>query len=271
MTLTDTSVYTDLHGFASLRAQAQKNPDAALKEVAKQFESIFVQMMVKSMRDASEPLESEWGGNSQMKSYQQMFDQQLSLDLSSDGGLGLADIIARQLGGANSGVSEEVATEQSETNGDSEETGSVGDLSRYRLLENVVSAFKSVTSGENDATEFVESIALVAPSEKTPEGSLAQAGESGGDHNWRPESPKEFVGSLWSLAKQAGEVLKQNPKVILAQAALETGWGKFMISNQDGSNSFNLFGIKSGGDWAGNEAHVSTLEYKRGSCSTRNR
>ena len=100
----------------------------------------------------------------------------------------------------------------------------------------------------------------IAIAAESPDGEF----DSNDDQSWLPQNPQEFVESLWGLARQAGNVLKQNPKVILAQAALETGWGKFMISNEDGSNSFNLFGIKAGKSWNGAEARVSTLEYEGG-------
>lgn len=92
---TDGMVYNNLSALTDLKTQSNENPQEALKEVAKQFESVFVTMMMKSMRDTL-PKDGLFS-SSQMETYQEMFDQQLSLDLSKEGGLGLASIIERQI------------------------------------------------------------------------------------------------------------------------------------------------------------------------------
>jgi flagellar protein FlgJ len=88
-------VYTDLASLTRLKGQSKEDPKAALHEVARQFESVFVSMMMKAMRNTL-PKDGMLASN-ELESYQQMFDQQLSLDLSNNGGLGLADLISRQL------------------------------------------------------------------------------------------------------------------------------------------------------------------------------
>lgn len=92
---TEGMVYNDLSGLSQLKMQSRENPEEALKEVARQFESVFVTMMMKSMRDTL-PKDGMFG-SSQMETYQEMFDQQLSLDLAGKGGLGLASLIQRQM------------------------------------------------------------------------------------------------------------------------------------------------------------------------------
>ena len=89
------AVYTDFSQLESLKAQAQANPDAALEEVAQQFESLFLQMMLKSMRDAT--MKSDLFGSDQMESYQSMADQQIALTLSQQGGMGLARVLVEQM------------------------------------------------------------------------------------------------------------------------------------------------------------------------------
>ena len=89
------NVYSDFSGLADLRRQAGSDPQKAAKEVAQQFESIFVSMMVKSMRDTL-PKDGLFSSN-QMDAYQDMFDKQMAVDLSSKGGIGLAEIIERQI------------------------------------------------------------------------------------------------------------------------------------------------------------------------------
>jgi flagellar protein FlgJ len=88
-------VYSDFSGLAELRRQAGNDPQKAAKEVAQQFESIFVSMMIKSMRDTL-PKDGIFSSN-QMEAYQDMFDKQMAVDLSSKGGIGLAEIIERQI------------------------------------------------------------------------------------------------------------------------------------------------------------------------------
>lgn len=269
----DTSLYTDLASFTSLRAQAQSNPNEAIDQVAAQFESIFVQMMMKSMRDASEPLESGLMASNQMESYEQMFDQQLSLDLSSGGGLGLAGIIAAQLGGTNS---------VSEGRDKMTENKSPADIASYWLGAQTAKSH-SILTPDIEPSESVETQPIVAIKESSGNESarsklttmfetikeniketIEETIESDDKFDWLPESPKQFIQDLGRFAEQAAEKLGVNPKVILAQAALESGWGKHVIQNFDGSSSFNLFGIKAGSDWQGSTATVQTLEYENG-------
>ena len=91
----EAAVYTDFSQLESLKAQAQSNPNAALEEVAQQFESLFLQMMLKSMRDAT--MKSDLFGSDQMDTYESMADQQIALTLSQQGGIGLARVLVEQM------------------------------------------------------------------------------------------------------------------------------------------------------------------------------
>lgn len=95
MNTSSPGVYNDLAGLHRLKVQSKEDPSGALHEVAKQFESVFVSMMMKAMRNTL-PKDGLFASN-ELENYQEMFDQQLSLDLSRKGGLGLADLISRQL------------------------------------------------------------------------------------------------------------------------------------------------------------------------------
>ena len=95
MTTSTPVVYNDLSSLNRLKVQSKQDPSTALDEVAQQFESVFVTMMMKEMRNTL-PKDGLFSSN-EMESYQEMFDQQLSLDLSRNGGLGLADLISRQM------------------------------------------------------------------------------------------------------------------------------------------------------------------------------
>ena len=89
------AIYNDFSQFTTLRAEATKNPNAALEEVAAQFESIFLQQMLKSMRDAT--VKSDLFDSSQMDTYQSMADQQLAVQLAEQGGIGLARMMVEQM------------------------------------------------------------------------------------------------------------------------------------------------------------------------------
>jgi flagellar protein FlgJ len=81
---------------------------------------------------------------------------------------------------------------------------------------------------------------------------------------WPPATPEDFVKQLWPVAEQAGRELGIDPKHILAQAALETGWGRAVPSNTEGKSSNNFFGIKTGSQWTGDAVAVRTLEFENG-------
>ncbi len=222
------AVYTDFSGLSALRHQAAVNPDQAIEKVAGQFESIFLQMMMKSMRDAS--IDGGLFDSNQLDLYQSMFDQQTSLDLSAQGTLGLADMIVQQLSPQQASADEPVAP-----NPFIRPTANAPHLGRITPYRET-SPITPLQSG-------------VAP--------LPQS-------DWRPETPEQFIRGVRGHAVEAAGKLGVDPAVLVAQSALETGWGAKIIRKGDGGSSFNLFGIKAGGDWTGDKARVSTLEYRDG-------
>lgn len=94
-TAASAETYMDFSGLQALKRAAAKNDPSALRKVAQQFESMFTRMMLKSMRDAvgTDPI----FGSDQEKMYQGMYDDQLALQLSKGKGMGLADMLVRQL------------------------------------------------------------------------------------------------------------------------------------------------------------------------------
>ena len=237
----DASVYTDFQGLAKLRTAAQRDSGSALEETAQQFEAMMMQMMLKSMREAS--FGDEMTESDQSLFYRDMYDQQLAIHLAKSGGLGLAEVIKRQLGGDNPAQ------------------GPAKVLSDYRReavirapVSSEASVHAAVTFHEETTPPVVNSSsaspALVVPLPKAPDPSI--------------DSPEAFLRQLWPMAQEAAILLGQEPDTLLAQAALETGWGQKMIRTGDGSNSFNLFGIKADHRWSGDKAIVPTLEYEEG-------
>jgi peptidoglycan hydrolase FlgJ len=203
---TNVSFYADPKGLAALKSEARAQDPGALKEVAKQFESLFTQMLLKSMREANKSVrdgESLFGGD-QADFYQDMFDQQLAVHLSQGKGLGLADMLVRQL--AQAGV-----------------------------------------DGGRIANGVSESVAVPTA-----------------NHQPLTASKLDFIRQMLPHAQQAARELGVDPQALLAQAALETGWGKSVPCNSAGECSFNLFGIKAGSNWSGSTVNVPTLEFEEG-------
>ncbi len=258
------SLYTDLNQLTKLKTQAINDQQAALKGVAQEFEQLFMNMMLKSMRQASDVLASDSPFNSSdVKFYQDMFDQQMTLDLSKKDSIGLADIIVKQL----SQRADAIVT----PTGDDDETDK-----RESLIEQMLS--RALNTGPVNQPA---GIAYMAPSVETevsesPEltesnietESLSAADQSKSEQHEQPqrfESPAEFVASLMPLAEKAAKALGVAPTVLLAQAALETGWGKFVTRDTaSGKSSFNLFNIKADSRWDGDAVQVQTLEYRGG-------
>ena len=228
-------VYTDFQGLAKLRAEARSDSPKALREAARQFEALFLQQMLKSMRDAS--LGEGLMENDQTKHYQGMYDQQLSIELSKGRGLGLAETLMRQLGGQFP-VAEEAAP-----------VATGGTPGRADLG----------VSGRAPAT-LDRIAARVAP----VAGPTPEADTSVSDDPLARDSPHAFVQALRPHAEQAAAELGTRPEVLIAQAALETGWGRAMPRHEDGRPSHNLFGIKADGRWEGERVAVPTMEFRDG-------
>lgn len=216
----------DLGSLDTLRAAAKSGDNGALEEAAKQFEAIFVQMLLKSMRKAQEAIADKDSpfNSEQVKFYRDMHDQQLATDLSTNGSIGLANIIVQQMG-TNQGVMPASAVR---SNGDLSILNRNQVLNRQKSEDAVFGPYLPDTSN-NKRAAF--------------------------------ESPKDFVESLYPQAIAAAEKLNIHPKALLAQAAVETGWGKYVIHQGNGNSSHNLFGIKADKRWDGEKAVVDTLEY----------
>lgn len=263
--------WTELSGFHQLRAQARSDGGkGALPAVAKQFEAIFTQMMLKSMRDANASMGSDIAGSEQVNSYRDMFDQQLSLSLANGhNGLGIAKMLVRQLGGKPDAAD---ATTAGASQGLPLSTAGVLNANVRALLQLGASGEPADSEGTGDAAGNIGMSAMPSTADvgsswrhaldRMAQGALDVAGTAakllpGGD-------PVNFVRALAPHAAVAAKQLGVSVRALLAQAALETGWGKHLPSHGDGSSSNNLFGIKAGGSWGGDKVSVPTLEYENG-------
>lgn len=242
--------YHDLTGLAQLKHSSGGDDDAALKQAAKQFESIFMGMLLSSMRKANEVFEDDGVLNSNAtKFYQDMYDKQLSTELSEKGSLGLADLLVQQLrptkGKTTPASMLKLPTEAAP------------------VPDKTASADTSVPAIDpaKNTAEVVQPVVTTAPQVITE--TLASEPDPDNE-DWSFESPGEFIQKLMPAAKQAAQKLGLEPLALLAQAALETGWGQRTFKTADGSNSFNFFGIKAHNSWQGDVAVVDTLEYRQG-------
>lgn len=226
----------DIAGLDTLRRAAQSGDKKALKEAAQQFEGIFVQMMLKSMRKAQDVMADKDSpfNSEQVKFYRDMHDQQLANDLSSNGSIGLADIIVRQLGQLGDGYMPASAIRND---------GNLSSINRQRA--------KNIDRAQDSVLGIKEIPRHVPKTFQTFKHAAF-------------DNPQEFISQLLPAAKQAAEQLGLDPLAMIAQAAVETGWGKHMIHTDQGNNSHNLFGIKANKHWQGDRTIVSTVEYENG-------
>ena len=244
-TALDTSFdFTNPQGLAALRG-AGDTPETR-RAVAKQFESLFLGLMIRQMRQASSVIEGGLIDNDRLEMQQSLFDEQLALTLASGRGIGLADALMREFGGPGAPIgSDAVAAGRAYGIAGFGGTGTGAALA--------VDTSPAVTAATDEDRPLIATDGL-SPSMRALHESRALA--SG--------LPEDFVAALWPHAERAAARLGTVPEVLVAQAALETGWGRSVPRNQYGESSMNLFGIKAGGDWKGPRAIVSTLEFVNG-------
>ena len=230
--------YTDFSGLNEMRAKARVDPQASLKQVAKQFEGIFIQMMLKSMRDAS--MGDENFDSDQSKLYRDMFDKQIALDMANSKGIGIADSMVRQLSRNRADQSKpESVNLELNNHKDNVIHGKMLPLSMRRL-----------NSVDPSSVNGLSSFELTKMKPMTDKVNF--------------NSPEEFTQHILPYAEKAAKELGVSPLILVSQAALETGWGKAVTRRPDGESSFNLFNIKADSRWNGDKVIKSTLEYDNG-------
>lgn len=217
------SFYASFAELDSLKREAKTQSKDSLRAAAQQFESLFTQMMLKSMRDATKSIGDQLAGSNDVDFYQGMYDQQLAAQLSKGKGLGLADMLVEQL--TRSGM---VKTDDT--------SSGAATTSSQAATQVAVPAASNISSADNFQTST---------------------------------SREEFVKNMWPYADKAAKSLGVSPGTLVAHAALETGWGKNIPCNADGSSSFNFFGIKASSREQGVVASSRTTEYDKGMAVNR--
>ena len=334
----DSGSYSDLNRLNQLKV-GDKDSDANMRKVAQEFESLFLGEMLKSMRSATDALGQDNPLNTPAaKQYQEMYDQQLAVSMSREGGgIGLADVLMRQMSknkplapgeaAAASAAKQAAAKAAVQTPIAAGTVATHGPLSRLngerplwasrsvrspanagegahrndmalinqrrlalppkladRLLAGLVPS--ATTSATTTIAATVNTTPLPERLASTGSGPLfngdwlanAQAASNPGlQIHGRAvaqiplapakkafSSADEFVNTMLPMAKEAAERIGVDPRYLVAQAALETGWGKSVMRAQDGSSSHNLFGIKTGSSWKGQSARAITSEFRNG-------
>ena len=225
--------YNDLHGLNTLKQSALKDDPESLRAVAQQFESMYMKMVLSSMREANDVLRSDLLNSYQTDFYRDMSDDQLTLSLSREGGFGIAEVLYRQLMGDEANTEEFVAKPLSEST-----KPIIESLDYSKATENTFFESADISNDDNDPAGLSFS------------------------------SPQDFIEKLLPIAEKAADVIGVSARVLVAQAALETGWGQSQIATETGESSFNFFGIKAGHGWQGDSASTMTTEYIDGRAIT---
>ena len=322
----DSGSYSDLNRLNQLKVGADKNSDGNLRKVAQEFESLFLSEMLKSMRSATEALGKDNPLNTPAaKQYQEMYDQQLAVSMSREGGgIGLADVLMRQMQ-KNKPVDAQAATLQgpaaaepvkkanvpTEIAAGTQADGPLGRSNGQRPLWAYRVAVPEGVSAHANDVELMNQRRIALPSKLTdrllagivptapvaidaksaplrnsaaadnvvnstartfavPSERMQVYGRAVAQPPLAPakkafSSQDEFVATMLPMAKAAAARIGVDPKYLVAQAALETGWGKSVMRAEDGSSSHNLFGIKAGQSWQGGQARAITSEFRDGS------
>lgn len=210
------SLAADVRDLSRLKQDVKSSSPESIRAAAAKFEALFMNMVLKSMR-ASIPSDGPFDSE-QSRTFTAMLDQQLSQSMAGRG-VGLADILARQLGAAT-GV----------------------DMS---------SALPPLKKSMPSTPAWTMS-------------SVAPAIPRNLDGGRQADKVARFVDRVSDAAQSAAKIADIPADFMIAQAALESGWGAREIKNSDGSSTHNLFGIKAGPEWKGKVADVVTTEYRDG-------
>ena len=238
----DQRLSLDVQGVDALRRTVRASPQEGAKQAAKQFEVMFMQMVLKSMREAT-PAEGMFGSQ-QEKMYTSMLDQQLAQNLSGRG-LGLAEAMFVQL---NRGTGGDALPGPAGARADSA-SGMRPELAARPAAPPLPGPAASMSAGKVADLSVYETTAAQAMLSRS---ALPQA------------HVEQFVTRMLPAAQRASQASGVPAQLIMAQAALESGWGRREIRMEDGSSSYNLFGIKADKGWKGPVAEATTTEYVNG-------
>lgn len=290
----DNGTFTDLNRLNQFKVGGDSQSN--IKKVAQEFESVFVNEMMKAMRKANDVFgEDNFLNSNESKTYRDMYDQQLAVTLSKSGnGIGLANVLERQLSKIKGGSHRPSPFAQAasvEGTGETKRAGAFkavdpqrddSKLLAQRRLSLPSRASSALQAGLEAATGGAEGQALAGADwansitrQTSKVNPLVSLGNEAVATRRAVEtsaptgksvfaSAADFIETMLPMAEDAARKIGVDARYLVAQAALETGWGKSIIRHSDGSSSHNLFGIKAHRGWEGDSAKVMTTEFKGG-------
>lgn len=227
----------DVKSAQDLRTQFAKDPKEGLKAASQQFETLFLQMVMKSMRD-SVPQDGLLNSD-QSRFYTGLLDQQMAQNLATSGkGVGFAKLIEQQLGRNLPGAVGVVKP--------GEAANAAGNALPLAASDGRHLNYKTVLGNLPTSAAYAAVNTQITSKTDAPAGS------------------KEFVNRVWPHAVEVSRSTGIPPQFLVAHSALESGWGKSEIRRADGSSSHNLFGIKAGKNWTGPTVDATTTEFVDG-------
>ncbi|MGE8465104.1 flagellar assembly peptidoglycan hydrolase FlgJ [Pseudomonas putida] len=287
----DSGAYTDLNRLSSLK-HGDRDSEGNVRKVAQEFESLFISEMLKASRKASDVLADDNPMNTEtVKQYRDMYDQQLAVSMSREGGgIGLQDVLVRQLTKSKSTAGTSSPFARGEGSGPAlwgnkvaepvraAESGAprndVAALNSRRLAlpskltDRLLAGIVPSAATSNSAAVPPRDGQQAAKAFAVPDNGLRIVGRAVAQPPLAPNKAfsdsDTFVATMLPMAEQAAKRIGIDPRYLVAQAALETGWGKSVMRNTDGSSSHNLFGIKASGNWQGEQARAITSEFRDG-------
>ncbi|ARP86944.1 flagellar assembly peptidoglycan hydrolase FlgJ [Bordetella genomosp. 9] len=229
----------DFGALASLHRDVTTQPNSAEKqaEVARQFEAVYIQMLLKQMRQAT--MQSGMFDSNESRMVRSMADEQLALQLANPG-IGLAQSLLKQMRANQPGEA-----------GQGQDGGTGAQAPQQPLDLAARTVARAAPDGE------VAALLRLLNRNRASDRALAAA-------EGAPDHVVDFVSQMASAAKAAERQSGVPARLILGQAALESGWGQREIRYPDGRTSYNLFGIKAGDSWKGKVVNVMTTEYEDG-------
>jgi len=282
--------YDDFAALTTLKRDGKTGSATSIREVARQFESLFTRMVLKSVREADfgDPL----FGDDAMKQYQEMYDDQLAIQLSSGKGLGLADLLVRQLSQSGAAVDSEVdagAATAAESAAGLGVVPSAGGVARGRrtapyaspeqreraevaevaaspgpgAVPGVLTAGPAWGLAGYSSGDLAADLGAPVPLEPDAE-AVSAAAAAAPAPGAIEDTQTAFLQALWPSAVEAGAELGVDPRTLIAHAALETGWGRSLAGAAGTPCTHNLFGIKATAGWSGASSLQRTVEFEDG-------
>jgi flagellar protein FlgJ len=222
----------DLQSLRRFTSSSESTGDS-LKQAAKQFEGIFIRQLLTSMRKVNDLFkEDSLFDSSTSDFYQEMWDDQIATSLGdSNNPSSISSLMVQQF-----------------------------EPKQNNTISRQFSTVKYIDTQINNAAVIKPKLIINNSSEINPsEVDKANAIEKSEPFTF--ETKQQFIDVLYPKAKLAAEKIGGSAKALLAQIALETGWGKYIIQKDQSSSSNNLFNIKNKADWTGDVAYKKTVEF----------